>query len=152
MNHAFIRPYKIRFSDCDPAGIVFYPEYFVMFNDLLEAWVDSILEGGFAGYIGQAKLGMPIVHLEANFVSVSKMGDEVQLELRVQRLGTKSISLEYCCVGQHGDLRMRVNQTLVTTSLVTHQSIEIPHKLRASIQEFASESNQENINSQGSTA
>lgn len=22
----------IRFSDCDPAGIVFYPQYFVMMN------------------------------------------------------------------------------------------------------------------------
>ncbi|OPE27640.1 4-hydroxybenzoyl-CoA thioesterase, partial [Pseudomonas aeruginosa] len=23
--------HRIRFSECDPAGIVFYPQYFVMF-------------------------------------------------------------------------------------------------------------------------
>ncbi len=30
----FSRERLIRFSDCDPAGIVFYPQYFVMFNGL----------------------------------------------------------------------------------------------------------------------
>lgn len=25
----------VRFSYCDPAGIVFYPQYFIMFNGLL---------------------------------------------------------------------------------------------------------------------
>lgn len=46
----FSRPHRIRFSECDPAGIVFYPQYFVLFNDLLEAWVDQLLPGtGFAG-------------------------------------------------------------------------------------------------------
>ena len=31
-----VRERRIRFSDCDPAGIVFYPQYFVMFNGLVE--------------------------------------------------------------------------------------------------------------------
>jgi 4-hydroxybenzoyl-CoA thioesterase len=29
----------IRFSDSDPAGIVFYAEFFRMFNDLFEDWL-----------------------------------------------------------------------------------------------------------------
>ena len=56
----FSRSHRIRFSECDPAGIVFYPQYFVMFNDLLEAWVDQLLpEVGFAGYIGTLRQGLP---------------------------------------------------------------------------------------------
>ena len=35
----FERERLVRFSDCDPAGIVFYPQYFVMFNGLVEDWV-----------------------------------------------------------------------------------------------------------------
>ncbi|WP_174715172.1 acyl-CoA thioesterase [Vibrio penaeicida] len=143
MKRSFSLPYKIRFSDCDPAGIVFYPQYFVMFNDLLEAWVDSILEGGFAGYIGRAKFGMPIVHLEADFTAVSQMGDDVYLELEVVRLGTKSFTLEYRCIGQNGDPRMKVQQTLVTTSLETHCSIPIPEELNIAIQYFLNASTSE---------
>ena len=28
----------VRFADCDPAGIVFYPRYMEMFNALVEDW------------------------------------------------------------------------------------------------------------------
>ena len=36
----FEREALIRFSHCDPAGIVFFPQYLVMFNGLVEDWVD----------------------------------------------------------------------------------------------------------------
>jgi 4-hydroxybenzoyl-CoA thioesterase len=36
-DHTFKCKHKIHFSECDPAGIVFYPQYFVLFNDLIES-------------------------------------------------------------------------------------------------------------------
>jgi 4-hydroxybenzoyl-CoA thioesterase len=33
---AFTRTVAIRFSHCDPAGIVYFPNYFDMFNGLIE--------------------------------------------------------------------------------------------------------------------
>ena len=35
---AFTRSVPIRFSDCDPAGIVYFPHYFDIFNGLIEDW------------------------------------------------------------------------------------------------------------------
>jgi len=32
----FIKPYLIRLSHCDPTGFVFYPNYFHIFNALVE--------------------------------------------------------------------------------------------------------------------
>lgn len=131
---AFVKPHRIRFSECDPAGIVFYPQYFVMFNDLLEAWVDELLpDGGFAAYIQKHQFGLPTVRLEADFRAVSRMGDAVTLELEVDQLGGKSITLALRCVGAEGDLRMSVRQVLVTTSLVTHKAIAIPDILRRAL-------------------
>lgn len=130
----FQKAHKIRFAECDPAGIVFYPQYFVMFNNLLEAWVDSLLPGvGFAGYIGELKYGMPSVRIEADFKSISKMGDEVTLSLEVVRLGSKSITLQLQCLAPDGEVRISVTQVLVTTSLVTHKAIEIPDVLRQAL-------------------
>lgn len=125
----FTRPHKIHFSECDPAGIVFYPQYFVMFNNLLERWVDELIPEGFAGYILDQRFGLPTVHLEAEFKAVSRMGDNVQLELQVERIGRKSITLRQSCTSLSGELRMQVTQTYVTTSLETHQSIAIPEAL-----------------------
>ena len=41
MNATFERPVRIRFSHCDPAGIVFFPQYLVMTNALVEDWFNE---------------------------------------------------------------------------------------------------------------
>lgn len=128
-------PHRIRFSECDPAGIVFYPQYFVLFNDLLEAWIDSLLPEGFAGYIGGRRCGLPTVHLEADFKAISRMGDDVILSLELAHLGNKSMVLAVACTGIDGRLRMSARQTVVTTSLETHAAIPIPEQLRFALQQ-----------------
>ena len=39
----FIRTGKVRFEDCDSAGILFYPNYFLMLNRLIEDWFADAL-------------------------------------------------------------------------------------------------------------
>jgi 4-hydroxybenzoyl-CoA thioesterase len=131
---AFRRPRQIRFTDCDPAGIVFYPQYFVMFNDLVEQWVDEELGMGYRSLILDRKVGLPTVRLEADFRAVSHMGDAVTLSLSVERLGGRSLTLNLHCQGAEGAIRMHMRQVIVTTSLATMHAIDIPSDLRAAIQ------------------
>ena len=134
----FQRERRIRFADCDPAGIVFYPQYFVMFNGLVEDWVTDELGIGYHQLVGERRVGLPTVRLEAEFKAVSRLGDPVQLSLEVERLGAHSLTLALQCHGQRSDdLRMRMRQTLVTTSLATHKAIEIPTDLRDAVARFA---------------
>jgi 4-hydroxybenzoyl-CoA thioesterase len=135
---AFAVDRVIRFSDCDPAGIVFYPQYFVMLNGLLEDWIDGPLGIGFQDLIARRRIGLPTVHLEADFKSVSRFGDRVKLSLDVAHLGTRSITLALACAcAETGELRIKVRQVVVTTSLATHEAIVIPPDLRAAIEESA---------------
>ncbi|QTB99051.1 acyl-CoA thioesterase [Alcaligenes sp. SORT26] len=128
--------HRIRFSECDPAGIVFYPQYFVMFNDLMEAWIDSMTPEGFHNMIASKRVGMPSVHIEAEFKSISRMGDDVVMSLGVERIGNSSLKLLLRCIGKDGVLRMQVRQTVVTTSLETHLGIPIPDFLREPMQAY----------------
>lgn len=131
---AFTRERLIRFSDCDPAGIVFYPQYFVMFNGLVEDWVEEGLGVGFRKLVIERRIGLPTVRLEADFRAVSKMGDKVLLQLRVEKLGSRSITLDSRCISADGsELRMQMKQVLVTTSLESHQAIEVPGDVREAI-------------------
>jgi 4-hydroxybenzoyl-CoA thioesterase len=123
----------IRFSDCDPAAIVFYPQYFVMFNALVEDWVTEALGISYRHLVVERRVGMPTVRLEVDFRAVSRMGDKVLLALEVERLGRRSITLLLRCTGADGQPRMSMRQVLVTTSLDTHASIDIPADLRAAI-------------------
>lgn len=134
---AFTRERLIRFSDCDPAGIVFYPQYFVMFNGLVEDWFNEALDINYAALIAERRIGLPTVRLEVDFKSVSRLGDSVVLSLQVERLGSRSLTLGLECRSQGDELRVKVRQVIVTTSLVTHTSVEIPSDVRAAIAQHA---------------
>ncbi len=135
--HPFERELRIRFAHCDPAGIVFFPQYLVMINNLVEDWVTDVLGVPYAELLGRRRTGMPTVSLQCDFTAVSRMGDDVLMGLSVQKLGGKSLTLDLGC--RLGDeQRMRVRQVLVFTSLDTHRAIHIPADLRAAIENFQS--------------
>ncbi|WP_372528975.1 acyl-CoA thioesterase [Piscinibacter sp.] len=131
----FERCQRIRFSDCDPAGIVFYPQYFVMLNGLVEDWVTDALGIPYAELLGPRRIGMPTVSLQTEFRAISRMGDEVTFGLGVEHLGSRSLilALDGRCGGEE---RVRTRQVIVTTSLDTHQAVALPPDLRAAIERF----------------
>ncbi|MDQ2779034.1 MAG: acyl-CoA thioesterase [Pseudomonadota bacterium] len=131
----FERPQRIRFAHCDPAGIVFFPQYFVLFNGLVEDWVSDALGIRYAGLITERRIGLPIVKLDCEFTAVSRLGDEVTLALAVQRIGRSSLTLQLECSGP-ADLRLRMTQVLVTTNLDTHRAVALPDDLRAAMLRF----------------
>ena len=133
--HAFERPLRIRFAHCDPAGIVFFPQYLVMVNNLVEDWVSEGLRVPYAELIGRRRTGLPTVSLNCEFTAVSRMGEDVVMGLSLEQVGTKSITLQHGC--RRGDeLRMRVRQVLVFTNLDTHRAIDIPADLRSAMAAF----------------
>jgi 4-hydroxybenzoyl-CoA thioesterase len=54
----------VRFSHCDPAGIVFYPRFFEIVHDAKEDWFREAVGLPFRELIGERREGFPIVRLE----------------------------------------------------------------------------------------
>ena len=130
----FERVYPIRFSHCDPAGIVFFPQYLVLFNHLLEDWFTHGLGIDYAELIGPRRVGTPTVRLECDFRAISRMGEDVTFSITPERVGGKSLTL--AIEARHGDeLRVGARQVLVFTSLDTHRAIDMPADVRAALQE-----------------
>ncbi|MEO7850777.1 MAG: thioesterase family protein [Rubrivivax sp.] len=136
IHHAFEQPLRIRFAHCDPAGIVFFPQYLVMINNLVEDWVSDALGIPYAELLAKRRTGLPTVSLQCEFTAISRMGDEVMLGLSVERLGGKSLTLNIGC-RMADEQRMHIRQVLVCTSLETHKAIDIPPDLRSAIERFA---------------
>jgi len=136
MTTHFERPVRIRFSDCDPAGIVFFPQYLVMTNALVEDWFNEGLHVDYAQMIGQRRLGLPIVKLDCEFSRPSQMGETIMLTLTVAAIGRRSITIDilgHC----NGEARFIAKQVLVTTSLESGRSIDIPTDIAGSLAKFA---------------
>jgi 4-hydroxybenzoyl-CoA thioesterase len=125
----------VRFAHCDPAGIVFFPQYLVMLNILHERWFTEALGVPYHRYIGERRLGMPTVRLECDFTAVSKHGDRLRQRLSVAKLGRTSfeVAAEF---DSGSELRARFRQVLVCTSLANHKSHPLPDDLRSGMQRF----------------
>ena len=132
----FERPVRIRFAHCDPAGIVFFPQYLTLTNGLVEDWFTEGLGIDYAQMIGERRVGLPIVKLDCEFSRPSRMGETITLALGVTTIGKRSIGIEI--VGRLGDeIRFRAAQVLVTTSLETGISIDIPDDIASALATFA---------------
>ncbi|MCX7892931.1 MAG: acyl-CoA thioesterase [Burkholderiales bacterium] len=131
----FVREKLIRFHHCDPAGIVFYPQYFVLFNELVEDWFTHGLHEDYATMIAVDRVGVPMAHVDCDFVSPSKIGDMLRLELRVKRVGRTSLSLDVEG-SSRGELRVKANLVVVFASLDDTRPVPIPGHVREHIERF----------------
>ncbi len=126
---AFTRTVPIRFSHCDPAGIVYFPHYFDMFNGLIEDWYTEQLGVDYAKLILNDRYGFPFVHIETDFKRPSRMGEQLDLTLLLLKIGLSSLSV--LIVGHlAGVERLRARLITAMLSLETQQKVELPHFLR----------------------
>lgn len=89
MNQAFIKQEKIRFKHVDYAGIVFYPRFLEMLNDLVEDWFEEALERPFSKM--HETNGIPTVDLKVQFKNAARLGENLTKKLWVKELKNSSL-------------------------------------------------------------
>jgi 4-hydroxybenzoyl-CoA thioesterase len=89
------RTVRIEWGDCDPAGIIFYPRYFEIFDASTSALFERAL--------GLTKLrllktfnfaGFPLARTRARFVRPTRFGDDVSVETKIS-FGRSSFEIEH---------------------------------------------------------
>ena len=128
---------QIRFHHCDPAGIVFYPQYFYLLSEAME---DFMAAAGKPQHeqISTLRRGWPIIKLDVDFVRMSRYGDEVDIDVLVRRIGGASLAIDYVIRGVDGE-RLRASTTIVHVDLNTDRAITIPDDVRAAFAPFVVE-------------
>jgi 4-hydroxybenzoyl-CoA thioesterase len=128
---------KIRFHHCDPAGIVFYPQFFYLLHEVQEDFLAHI---GFPEHelIGGGT-GVPIVSLKTEFVGMCRFGDEVSISLALTRLGQASIGMRYeihstLSPSDKGEsLKLSAETVVVCSEIPNGKAIAIPELLRQAL-------------------
>ena len=129
----FERRKVIRFHHCDPAAIIFYPQYFVLFHELMEEWFTEGLQTNYGTYIREQRLGVPAVRATCDFTAQSRLGDEVTFRLQPVHLGNSSLRFAAEAVAGE-ELRARAEITVVQMSLETRKAVPFDAALRANIE------------------
>jgi 4-hydroxybenzoyl-CoA thioesterase len=136
-NGAFTRSVPVRFSHCDPAGIVYFPHYFDMFNGLIEDWYGEELGHDYAAMIMGSRYGFPFVHIECDFKIPSRMGEVIALTLLVERIGRSSLNIAIVCHRDGLEL-LRARMVTAMMSLETRKPVPLPQELRDAIESYRS--------------
>jgi 4-hydroxybenzoyl-CoA thioesterase len=89
------RNVRIEWGDCDPAGIIFYPRYFEIFDASTAALFERALgltkfeqlkQFHFAGY--------PLARTRAKFIRPTRFGDDVTVDTSI-KFGRSSFEVEH---------------------------------------------------------
>ena len=133
----FSKTYTIRFEHCDPAGIVFYPRYFEILNDIMEVWLAEEIGVSIGNLIFERQIAVPTVYVEAEFPAASYLEDVLTVTLQVTKLGTSSMTLlvEAMC---EDEVRFRIRPIIVFTDIrgAKKKSMPIPEDMRREIERY----------------
>jgi len=135
MTETFEFVQKIRFSHCDPAGILYFPHVFDMVNATLEDWFELGLGMPFDAFHQEHGYGNPVVSTHCDFLHPCRFGEELVFELAATSVGRSSIEMRIVA-RVAGEERIRVRHRTAMVALDTFRAVAIPASLRARIESF----------------
>jgi 4-hydroxybenzoyl-CoA thioesterase len=104
---------EVQFGDCDPAGIVYYPNYFRYCDDATAALFAAALKRPKRNWLADyAIAGIPMVDTGARFVAPSTFGDRLQIHSAISDLGRTSFGVLHT-FSKDGNIIVEANEKRV---------------------------------------
>ncbi|MEN8166114.1 MAG: thioesterase family protein [Pseudomonadota bacterium] len=131
----FRYPFIASLHDIDAAGVMFFALYFQHAHDAYEAFMAEI---GFSlpRLIRQGTL-LPLVHSEADFLLPIRHGEQLTIEIQLERLGSASFTLGYRYLDSRERVAARLKTSHVTLNPEDWQPMALPRALHAVLTEYA---------------
>jgi len=133
----FKKDKMIRWGYCDAAGIIYFPRYAELCNDLVEDLFCEALGIDLRTLTQDLRLGIPYVHLNMDFLAPSILNDVLEFELAITAMGRSSLT--FYIIARCGDEeRLRATTKVAMISMDTRRAIHIDDKWREKFAPFMS--------------
>jgi acyl-CoA thioester hydrolase len=130
----FVHELRVRYGECDPQGIVFNANYLLYFDvAFTELWRSAIgpwqemVERGYDAVVGEANV---------RYRAPARFDDVLQLQARVARIGTTSITTRID-VMRDGELLVEGRLLHVCVDARTWRKTELPDFIRDGLRRYA---------------
>ena len=134
----FIKKEQIRFRHTDFAGIVFYPRFLEMLNDLVEDWFGEALDRPFSKI--HETNGIPTVDLKIQFKNAARIGEILTKKLWVKELKSSSVVCGFQFINQQDKTVLEGEVTLVNVAIAedrkTIKAEAFNDEVKAKIEKF----------------
>ena len=90
----YTRTIPIEFCHCDPAGIVYYPNYFRFCDNATAALFSAALGQNKRAWLASyGAAGIPMVDTGSRFIAPSRFGDPIDIRSEITELGRSSFGV-----------------------------------------------------------
>lgn len=121
--------YTVAFDEADGEGIVFFGNYFRLAHRALEQYLPQ-LEIAWKDWFANDELGVPLRHVEADYLQPLRPGDDFTVEVKVAEIGESSVHFSYEFRAASGQTIARLKTSHVFVDRKSFQKQIIPPKLR----------------------
>jgi 4-hydroxybenzoyl-CoA thioesterase len=129
----FSATYKIRFSDVDRAGILYYPRFLHYFHCCFEDFFERGLAVPYNHLLDVEHIGFPTVHMEVDYLKPLRFGEHVEISLGIKKIGTKSVTWHYAGDTSRDNKKVRCVEAELITACIdmqTFTAVPLPQKYR----------------------
>lgn len=116
----------IRLGETDATGVLYFPEQFKIALETLEVFFAT---HGVTLHqlIGETDFLLPVVHAQGDYKAPLKVGDEIEIELTVQDIGTSAFRLKTRLIDKKKQIETGTTEIVhVAMSKTTRKSMPIP--------------------------
>ena len=125
---------RITFSQCDPAGVLFFGEIFSIVHSVYEDFLNEI---GLVEEIFLNKtFAFPIVSTSAKYCKPMKHNDEVVIDLSLKEIGKTSFQLHYQLLNSLFELSAEVDTVHVCVHKKTSKKHELTEAVKVALREL----------------
>lgn len=125
----FITRNQVRMHDTDMAGILYFPRQFRFAHDALEDFVES-LGYTFDQVFRREKFVFVIVHAESDYLTTLRVGDKLEVQLAIEKIGETSFTVVYHIYKADKTLAGKVKTVHVTLESAARIKMPIPENFR----------------------
>lgn len=120
---------EVRFEEVDAARIVFFARFMNYAHEAMESLLGG-LDGGYVRLVNERRIGMPAVHVDADFRAPLRFGDAMRIETYAARIGNKSVTYRYEFFKGTTHVAT-IEHVCAVTDLDAMKAIPIPDDVRA---------------------
>lgn len=130
---SFKKQFQVHFDECDPAGIVFFGNYFKLAHRGIE---DFIVDSGITwkDWFQSKDFGVPLIHADADYKIPMFQGESYVANIDVTKIGESSISFETVFETLSGDVCSVVRTVHVFIDSKSMKKRPIPEDFRSKLE------------------
>ena len=126
---------KIRLQETDAAGILFFADYFSLFHEAFESFLDAA-GIDLAKIIRGNKYLLPIARAEADYSAPLFLGDTIEIKLTVEQINKSSFVIISGFIKNNKTSAAALKTVHVAVDAKTRKKIPLPKVIRDKISKY----------------